>query len=524
MVLNSFVTPLLTDLYQITMAYSYWKMGRQDDIATFDIFFRKNPFEGEFTVFCGVESVLELLQSYKFTQAQVDYLRTQLPQAEEEFWTFILSLDTKDVRLHCMKEGCFVFPYEPLARIEGPIAICQLLETPMLCLLNYASLIATNAVRHRIAVGPKIVLSEFGLRRAQGPDGGMTASKYAYLGGFDSTSNVQAGQSYGIPVSGTNAHSYILSFTSEDQIEQPVLNGVNLLAEAQKVIAENEWHSARQSELYAFISYALSFPKSCMCLLDTFDTLNSGLPNFIATAVALSKAGYKATGIRMDSGDLAYLSRMIRKEFVKMDEKYGVGFTTMRIVASNDINVDILYALHKQENEIDCFGIGTNLVTCQGQPALGMVFKLVDINGIPRMKLSEDSTKTTIPGKKDVFRLYGHDGIALLDLVQLSTEEPPKVGERVLCIHVHNSRKRCYCTPSRVERLLDCVWDGEKGVVYNMPPLKERRDYCMKGMASIREDSTRYVTPTAYKVSSSAKLNSFVHEIWTASCPIAELS
>ena len=442
---------------------------------------------------------------------------------EPEFFDYLSTLDASCLTVYTMKEGCLIFPHEPIIRVEGPIAVCQLLETPLLCMVNFASLITTNAARHRIAVGDKIGLSEFGLRRAQGPDGGMTASKYSYLGGFNSTSNVQAGLLYNIPISGTHAHSYVLSFNSLKDIKNPMLNGVNLVEEALKVQRENNWPEARESELAAFIAYGLSFPKACLCLIDTFDVLKSGLPNFICVAVAMYRAGYKALGIRIDSGDLAYLSRMIKKEYIAMEAKYNIPFSSMAIVASNDINVEILYALNKQDHQITSFGIGTNLVTCQGQPALGMVFKLADTNGSPRMKLSEDPGKTTTPGKKKVYRLYGREGYPILDLVALKSEEAPKVGEKVLCMHIHNPKKRCYCTPSVVEELLVCVWEKDKGIVYDLPPLQESREYVLKQLKQAREDHVRYLNPTPYKVSATTRLTEYINDIWTSICPIAEL-
>lgn len=505
------------------MTYSYWKLGRNNEHATFDVFFRKNPFSGEFTIFAGLDNVINLLKHFKFTKEHIDYLKSQLPDCEPEFFDYLASVDSSSLTVYSMKEGCMVFPHEPIIRVEGPIAVCQLFETPLLCMVNFSSLVATNAARHRVAVGDSIGLSEFGLRRAQGPDGGMTASKYSYLGGFNSTSNVQAGLLYNIPISGTHAHSYVLSFDSLKDIKNPMLNGVNLVEEALKVRNENNWPEARESELAAFISYALSFPKACLCLIDTFDVLKSGLPNFICTAAALYKAGYKALGIRIDSGDLAYLSRMIHKVYEQMEEKYNVPFGSMSVVASNDINVDVLYSLNKQNHQINSFGIGTHLVTCQGQPALGMVFKLADMNGTPRMKLSEDPGKMTTPGRKNVYRLYGQEGYPLLDLVQLCDEEPPKVGERVLCMHIHDSKKRCYCTPSRVEALLVCVWNKEEGQVYDIPLLKESRDYVLKQLHEAREDHIRYLNPTPYKVSASTRLSDYVNTIWTSICPIAEL-
>merc|ERR1711990_674130 len=216
---NSVVQPLLTDLYQITMAYAYWKSGKTDDVATFDLYFRKNPFKGEFTIFAGLGDCVKLLENFHYSESDITYLRSILPASvEEEFYEFLQQLSPKDVTLYSVAEGSVVFPRVPLLRITGPLIVVQLLETTFLTLVNFASLMTTNASRYRIAAGKEIKLLEFGLRRAQGPDGGLTASKYAYIGGFDGTSNVLAGKLYGIPVRGTHAHAFVTSFTGLEDL------------------------------------------------------------------------------------------------------------------------------------------------------------------------------------------------------------------------------------------------------------------------------------------------------------------
>jgi len=217
---NAVVQPLLTDLYQITMAYAYWKAGRTKDHAVFDLFFRKNPFNGEFTIFAGLSECLHFLENFRYSESDLEYLRQALPSnVEEDFFQYLRDLTAKDIKIYALHEGSIAFPRIPLMRIEGPLIIAQLLETTFLTLCNFASLIATNAARYRIAAGPrKVQLLEFGLRRAQGPDGGLSASKYAYVGGFDGTSNVLAGKLFNIPVKGTHAHAYVTSFTGAEDL------------------------------------------------------------------------------------------------------------------------------------------------------------------------------------------------------------------------------------------------------------------------------------------------------------------
>ena len=277
-------------------------------------------------------------------------------------------------------------------RIEGPIVQTQLLETTLLTLTNYASLVATNAARFRSATGADKTLLEFGLRRAQGPDGGLSASKYCYLGGFDGTSNVLAGKLYDIPIKGTHAHAYINSYESmTDLVERELTDRIsgerrpfaelcekylNELAPVLKILPD-ETH---KGELAAFVSYAIAFPTNFLALVDTYDVLKSGVPNFLAVARALHECKYQAIGLRLDSGDLAYLSLEVRAKFVETAKKFELSYIEhFTIVASNDINEDTLVSLEKQGHSIDTFGIGTHLVTCQRQPALGCVYKLVQV-------------------------------------------------------------------------------------------------------------------------------------------------
>jgi nicotinate phosphoribosyltransferase len=390
---SSSVTPLLTDLYQLTMCYVYWRDGRHDHNSIFDLFFRTNPFKGEFTIFAGLDEVLRFVQTFKVTDSDIAYLRTLIPSAEEGFWAWLGALDCSKVKLYAVAEGTLVFPREPLIRVEGPLGICQLLETTLLNLCNFASLVTTNAARMRLAVGEKASMLEFGLRRAQGPDGAMSASRYSFIGGCDGTSNVLAGKLFGVPPRGTHAHSMVCSYTGLGDLSSPMLGGKNIVELALKYRREMGVTIASEGELAAFIAFSQSFPHNFLALVDTYDTLNSGVPNFLAVGLALLECGHTPKGIRLDSGDLAYLSKEARKQFRECDAKYGTKFAECNIVASNDLNEAVILSLQEQGHEINTFAIGTNLVTCQAQPALGMVYKLVEINGEPRIKLSQDSAK-----------------------------------------------------------------------------------------------------------------------------------
>jgi len=537
---NPMVTPLLTDLYQFTMAYAYWKAGKHLEKAVFDLFFRKNPFGGEYTVFAGLEECIRLAANFKFKEEDIDFLRTILPTCEEGFFSYLRELNCLDIEIHAIPEGSIVFPKIPLMRVEGSVAVVQLLETPFVNLINYASLVTTNAARHRRVAGSSKVLLEFGLRRAQGPDGGISASKYCYIGGFDATSNVDAGRRFGIPLRGTHSHAFVNSFMGPDEITDralPRLDGPGVCEDF--VSLSQHWLSrlqaadslrgmfseTSQSEMAAFTSYALAFPTNFQALVDTYDVMRSGLPNFCAVSLALDELGYKAHGIRLDSGDLAYLSTQAREFFRGIENEFGVpDFGKMPITASNDINEETLDALNKQGHEVDAFGIGTHLVTCFAQPALGCVFKLVEINGQPRMKLSEDVSKVSIPCKKRCYRLYGKDGYPLVDIMTGENEEPPKERERILCRHPFNESKRAYVVPQRVEELYKCYWSGISGKQReSLPTLNEIRERCLRHLAEMRPDHMRELNPTPYKVSVSAKLYDFIHFLWLNEAPVGEL-
>ncbi|XP_067011033.2 nicotinate phosphoribosyltransferase isoform X2 [Anabrus simplex] len=526
------IQPLLTDLYQITMAYAYWKSGKIGDEAVFDLYFRKNPFQGEFTIFAGLEECLKFLENFHYSDSDIAYLKQTLPPTiEPEFFVFLRNLTANDVTLYAIQEGSVVFPWIPLLRVEGPLIIVQLLETTLLTLVNYASLMATNAARYRIAAGKKIMLLEFGLRRAQGPDGGLSASKYAYVGGFDGTSNVLAGKLFNIPVKGTHAHSYVTSFSDVTELRTKTLKHKSTGVEKDLLVLSMQWRKklavlldtlekeASDGELAALISFAIAFPAGFMALVDT-----SGLLNFCAVSLALNDLGYRALGIRIDSGDLAYLSKKARETFVKVSEKYNIPwFAKLIIIASNDINEETILSLNEQDHKIDCFGIGTHLVTCQRQPALGCVYKMVEINGQPRIKLSQDVAKVTMPGRKDVYRLYGADGHALIDILKRSIEKPPQAGEKVLCRHPFEESKRAYVTPTRVEALYKVYWKNGH-LLEPLPSLTDVRKRVESSLETLRPDIKRNLNPTPYKVSVSVDLYSFIHELWLQNAPIGELS
>lgn len=536
---NSVVQPLLTDLYQITMAYAYWKNKKTEDIAVFDLFYRKNPFHGEFAIFAGLEECLKFIKHFRFSLTDIEYLKSVLPNTvEDDFFAYLLNLDTSKVTVFAIDEGMVVFPKVPLMRLSGPLAVVQLLETTLLTLVNYASLVATNAARFRLTAGADKKLFEFGLRRAQGPDGGLSASRYCYLGGFDGTSNVLAGKLFGIPVIGTHAHSYISSFSSPADLPIVSLKSADGTRTDQDFLSTcRNWlqkvcqlcsivlSEVNKGEFAAYVAYAIAFPTSFLCLLDTYDVVHSGLPNFCAVALGLNDLGYRARGVRLDSGDLAYLSKVCRETFTKIGETFEnvEWFPTLTVVASNDINEDTILSLNQQGHSIDAFGVGTHLVTCQRQPALGCVYKLVALNGEARIKLSEDIEKVSIPGQKLAYRLFGHDGHALVDLMQREGEDPITSGTRVLCRHPFQEKKRAYVSPSQV-LLLHRNYFSNGCISQALPSLRELKQRCEESLRHIRDDHKRALNPTPYKVSVSDSLYNFIHDLWLRNMPIGELA
>lgn len=522
---NSLVDPLLTDLYQISMAYAYWKCDRHEEDSVFDLFFRKPPFKGEFTIFCGLEECLRFVSSYKFSPAHLDFLKNKFSEWDQGFFDYLAGIDCSTIKIYAVPEGSVVFPRVPLIRLEGPVLICQLLETTLLCLVNYPSLVATNAARHRLAVGPEKQLLEFGLRRAQGPDGAMSASRYAYIGGFDGTSNVSAASKWGIECKGTHAHSFVTSFMNFDDLKNTLIKDPSG-ADVEFVSSVNAYRKklgkeTNIGELAAFVAYAQAYPKGFLALIDSYDTLNSGVYNMLAVSLALNDLGYKPIGIRLDSGDLAYLSKECRRIFIACSKQFNVDFQKLMIVASNDICEPILYSLKEQGHEIDCFGIGTHLVTCKAQPALGCVYKLVEIRGKPRIKISQDIEKITIPGRKEAYRLFNEGGEPLVDLLVHVGSNAPVKGRKILCRHPFMANKRVYVTPSKVELLHELVWDGK--LVKPFPTVTEVRDTVKRELAKLRTDVVRSTNPTPYKLSVTDELYNYVHNLWLQECPITSL-
>ncbi|MCE7040865.1 nicotinate phosphoribosyltransferase [Dyadobacter sp. CY312] len=455
---------LLTDLYQLTMAYGYWKSGKAEQEAVFNLYFRKHPFEGGFTIACGLSSVIDYLNEYRFDEDDLEYIASLTGNDgeklfEPEFLDYLRKMELK-CSVDAVPEGTVVFPNEPLLRIQGPILQCQLLETPLLTLINFQSLIATKAARMRL-VAKEDTLLEFGLRRAQGPDGGMTASRAAYIGGCDATSNVLAGKLYGIPVKGTHAHSWVMSF---------------------------------DSELEAFETYARYMPNNVTLLVDTYDSLE-GVEHAIVVGNQLRERGYDLGAIRLDSGDLAYLSIEARK---LLDE---AGFEKTGIVASNDLDEYIMDSLKIQGARINIWGIGTKLVTAFDQPALGGVFKLAAIKNEAdewdyKLKLSEQAIKVSTPGIQQVRRYKDGKGY-ISDMI--FNIETPLVGKSTMVDPYDFTRNRSFSDTASYEDLLVPVFaDGQ--LIYTLPSIHETRDRVQEQLSHFHKGTKRFVNPHTYPV------------------------
>jgi len=370
---------LLTDLYQLTMANGYWRLGRSEQEAAFHLFFREPPFGGGYAVVAGLAPAVEFLEAFSFDRSDIEYLSTltgndKQPLFERDFLDYLGNL-TLSCDIDAIPEGTVAFGHEPLVRVRGPILQCQILETALLNVINFQTLIATKAARICAATRGEPVL-EFGLRRTQGIDGGLAASRAAYIGGCAATSNVLAGKHFGIPVRGTHAHSWVMSFETEAE---------------------------------AFAGYAEVMPNNCVFLVDTYDTLQ-GVHRAVEVGKQLRDRGYKLGGIRLDSGDLAYLSVEARKI---LD---AAGLTDAVIVASNDLDERIIESLKAQDAKISVWGVGTRLATAFEQPALGGVYKLGALRDAggdwqPKVKLSEQAVKTSIPGILQVRRFETSDGL-----------------------------------------------------------------------------------------------------------------
>lgn len=523
---NNMIGALLTDLYEITMAYAYFQADKHDQEAAFDLFFRKNPFDGEFTIFAGLREVIRFLDDFSFSREDAEYVENSMPNCTEDFKDWLVNLDASELRVYALKEGTVAFPRVPMIRVEGPLGAAQLVESALLNLTSFPSLVATNAARMKLAGGRDKKLIEFGLRRAQGPDGAMSAARYTYLGGADGTSNTLAGKEYGIPISGTQAHAYISSFNTLDDVRNETLadqegNEHNLKELTLKYREQLEYTQTNDGELAAFIAYARAFPGGFLALVDTYDTLRSGVPNFLCVALALQEIGYEPIGIRLDSGDLAHLSSVCREMFRTTGERFDVPFEHLTIVASSEINESVLRSLASQGHEIDIYGVGTHLVTCQKDPSLGCVYKLVQIQDQPKIKISQDRMKVTIPGKKKAFRLIGKEGYPLADLMVQPDEDDPEPGQRILCCHPYDSEKRTYITPREVLPLYDLVWDGED--TGKTVALGESRKYVQQQLERTRSDHLRTLNPTPYKVSLSKSYYDYMHELWRSEAPPGEI-
>lgn len=452
---------LLTDYYQINMMYAHWKCGTHGTRAVFDLFFRSNPFGNGFTVVAGLETALHYLENLRFRPADLDYLRS-LGVYEEEFLHLLAGLRfTGD--LDAMPEGAVAFPGEPLVRVTAPILEAQLIETALLNIINHQTLIATKAARVvNAAQGDKVL--EFGLRRAHGPDAGLYGARASLIAGCTATSNVLAGKVFQLPVAGTNAHAWVQFFPTE---------------------------------LEAFRAWGRAFPQGLMLLVDTYDTLRSGLPNAIRAAQEATAAGGRFVGIRLDSGDLAYLSKQARR---MLD---AAGFPDAIIVASSDLDEYLIRDLKAQGARVNAWGVGTQLITAHDQPALGGVYKLaavvVDGEFQPRIKVSEDPAKVTNPGRKRPVRVYDKAGKAAGDLLLLEGEDLPVEGDRFVLTDPVYPWRRKTVEQFRVRDLLAPVYRSGR-LVYDLPPLDAVRAFCRAEQESFWDEYRRLVNPQEYPV------------------------
>ena len=458
-------SPLITDLYELTMLAGYLDEGMDDTPAVFDLFFRNNPFKGGYAVFAGLDTSLAYLEELRFTEEELTYL-AGLGLFRPAFIDYLRRFRFRGT-ITAIPEGTVVFGREPLVTVEGTLAEAQFVETALLNILNFQTLIATKAARVCQMAGKAAVI-EFGLRRAHGPDGGLSDARAAYIGGARSTSNVEAGHRFGIPVKGTHAHSWIMAFPDE---------------------------------LTAFRKYAEVFPDSCILLVDTYDTLTSGLPNAIVVARELNERGHRLAGVRIDSGDLAYLSREARRMF---DE---AGFADARIVASNELDEQVIESIRAEGGRVDIYGVGTRLATCAGDGggALGGVYKLVRIDGRPRLKVTSDLAKATLPDRKRVLRAVNHDGGFIQDVICLDGEEP-RHGDTVF--DPTNPLQHVNLPPhATFHDLRDVVMADGKRTSSRRETLDEMADRSAAQLARLPSGCLRFVNPHRYKVSVSAGLN-----------------
>ncbi len=454
---------ILTDLYQITMAYAYWRAGLADLEACFHVSFRENPFGGGYAIACGLARAIEYLERWRFEDEDCAYLATLTGNDGKPLFDEVFLAWLRELRFTCdvdaVPEGTIVFAREPLMRVVGPIPLCQLVETALLNVINFQTLVATKASRVCYAADGDPVI-EFGLRRAQGPDGGLSASRAAYIGGCVATSNVLAGKRYGIPVAGTHAHSWVMAFDSERE---------------------------------AFLAYAEAMPNNATFLVDTYDTLQ-GVHDAVEAGRVLKERGHRMIGVRIDSGDLAWLSKRAREI---LD---AAGFTDARILASSELDEFLIQSLKDQRAAIDVWGVGTKLATSDGQPALGGVYKLSAVREPggawqPRIKVSEQTAKVTMPGLQQV-RRFVRDGEYVGDMI-LDELAPPD-GSCEMVDPDDPTRRKSFCEEAYEELLVPVVRAGER--VYDVPSATQARERAQEQLARFDESIRRLLDPYRYPV------------------------
>lgn len=461
---------LLTDLYELTMMRGYHEIKNEDRVV-FDVFYRQNPSNGGYAICAGLQQVIDYIKNLHFEKDDIAYLR-ELELFDEEFLTYLENFKFTG-NISAIEEGTVVFPMEPLLKVEAPIIEAQLIETAILNIINHQSLIATKASRVCQAAEQDDVM-EFGLRRAQGPDAGTLGARAAVIGGCSGTSNVLCGKEFKVPVKGTHAHSWIMSF---------------------------------KTEYDAFKTYAKIFPKNIILLVDTFDTLKSGVPNAIRVFEELREQGIlpEKYGIRLDSGDLAYLSKEARKMLDK------AGFSEAGICASNDLDEHIIADLKKQGAKITSWGVGTHLITSKDCPSFGGVYKLAAIKKggkiIQKIKLSEDRIKITNPGDKQVFRFYDKEtGKIKGDMITYADELYTENQNITLFDPIDTWKKtELEAGTYTVKPLLKPIFINGR-CIYETPAVMEIRDYCTKEKATLSAENKRFLNPHPVHVDLSENL------------------
>ena len=461
---------LVMDFYELTMSQCYFNDPKANKEVTFDLFFRRNPDGGAFSIFCGLEQMIGYIQNLHFKDEDIEYLKST-HKFTDEFLDYLRHfIFTGDV--YAVKEGTVVFPNEPLVRVKAKMIDAQLLETALLLAINHQTLIATKAHRVKLAAQGRNVM-EFGARRAHNFDAAYYGSRACYIGGVDSTATVFAGQKFGIPVVGTMAHSFVQSYDSEYE---------------------------------AFLSYAENYPDSCIVLLDTYDTLGSGIKNAIRVEKEyLAPRGYHLQGVRIDSGDIAYLSQQIRKILDENDMPF------CKIVASNSFDENIIKSLIDQRAKIDSFGVGENLIVSKSSPVFGGVYKLSSVieNGtiIPKIKLSENIEKMTNPGFKDLYRIYDSETHMMRADVMSVYGHPINDKEDLTIYHPNNrwQNKTFHAGEYYVEDLLQPIFINGQ-LVYDVPTIQEVRDYCTDQLDHLWPQYKRFEYPHVYKVSLTEEL------------------